>query len=557
MNSQHRNHLTPLLDTPLVDRILHGWHRSSDEPASTERTAGADAAAPADAPLDRNARMSLAAVALMLTMTSLDSTVISVALPFIRSDLGGGTSSIQWIASVYMLVYAVVLIPAGRLVDLVGPRPVFVTGVAIYVGASVGAALGLEIWTVILGRAIQGAGAGIASTSSMILVTTTFGPERRGRGIGVIGSVLAAACAVGPIVGGAVTDTIGWRWIFVIHAVFAVGSLLLVRMVKTPTVERSSVDFDGRGVAALAGVVLGIQVAIIEGRRLGAVAIGALAVLVIVCCVLFVRVERDQREPLLDVSLLRKGPVLAAVVSRSIVGFAFFGMLFFLTLLLEGPGGFSAFVTGVILLPLSVLGVFASPGIGRLSDRFGPMPVMVAATCTVTAGLALIALLHERDDPIRRIAPGLVLIGLGYAAVSITAKTAPLTAVSDHLHGRVTSLVSVFTKAAAGFGVTFGTGLFNAFTGNGVDRALGRVDLVESAERTSFVRTHLAVIDLRDTLSAQQVNAAGFDDVDQAVVVVTDTFTWAFSATVLSMAVFVGIATVLVALAGRRAHSDP
>jgi MFS transporter, DHA2 family, methylenomycin A resistance protein len=541
--------LTLLHDLPFVDHYFH----PSGRYGLTETPLGVDATGEARSPSERKRWIVLGAMATVSGLIALDSTVISVALPAIRDDLGGGSATIEWVASIYVLTYAITLLPAGRLVDRFGPGRMFVAGTAVYVAAAFLGAAAVWPWMLILGRALQGVGAGIVSPAGLVLVTRAFGEERRGYAIGMIGMLVGVFAAAGPIVGGAFTDTIGWRAIFVAHGTLAaVAALFVLRTVRSER-RSAAVELRLRSVLLLSGVVLGVQICVIEGNRVGwPVAAGFAAVAACSGFALWRR-ERGSSDKVLDFSLLRRPPVAASAISRSVTSFAFFGNLFYLTLFLEASAGYSAFQTGLILLPSSVAGVLASPFVGRIVDRTGPNGVMAAGVAIVAAGMFALVLIDSNSSVAFHLVPSLLLNGIGYAMVSVSAKTAPLAAVSADLHGRVTSLVSFISRLAAGLGVTFATAVFHAFSDPGISQALGDHQVPSTPRAIGFVREYLGVGDLSSHLRRGNVRTAGFDTVAQAATTVDDAFSWIFTATMIVVAlIVVAGAVTIVALARDR-----
>ncbi|HXV35044.1 MAG TPA: MFS transporter [Gaiellaceae bacterium] len=543
--------LTLLHDQPLVDHFFH---------PSGRRGLGAEVTIPAQTSrvLPRRARrIVLAAAATVSGLFALDSTVISVALPAIRDDLGGGSATIEWVSSVYLLTFAVTLLPAGRMVDRYGARRMFLSGVAVYVAAAFLGALAAAPWMLILGRGAQGVGAGIVGPSVLVLVTDAFGAERRGWAIGLFGMLLGGFSAAGPLVGGIFTDTVGWQAIFVVHGVLAAAAAALVARTVPHLAGRARLPLLLGSTAALAGVVLGVQVSIIEGRRLGW-EVGVLFVALAVASALVLwRRERGRTDRVLDFAMLRIPTVAASAIARSVVSFSFYGNLFYLTLFLESSAGYSAFQTGLILLPSSIAGVAVSPFVGRVVDRTGPGSVMALGTAVAAAGLFALALADNDSSVAFHLAPALVLNGLGYALVSVAAKSAPLGAVPDSQHGRVTSLVSFVSRVASGFGVTFATGVFHLLSGAGVARALSDRQLPDASGTADFVRDRIGVGDLQAHLKAAQVKQAGFPDVPTAVATVDAAFEWIFAGTLFVLGAIVvagGAAIGLLLLRSRPAR---
>lgn len=541
--------LTLLHDLPLVEHYFHpsGRRGLADAHPST-----------GEAP-DRVSRRTrgilIGSTATVTGLFALDSTVISVALPAIQDDLGGGSSTIEWVSSVYLLTYAVALLPAGRMVDRFGARRMFLAGAAVYVAAAFLGALSVEPWMLILGRGAQGIAAGMVSPAVLVLVTHAFGAERRGWAIGLLGMLLGLFSASGPLVGGIFTDTVGWQAIFVAHGVLAGGAALLVARAVAAERVTSSVALRLGATLAVAGVVLGVQVSIIEGRRFGWEVGVVFVAIAIASAILLWRLERGRADRVVDFAMLRIPTVTASAISRSVVSFSFYGNLFYLTLFLEGSAGYTAFETGLILLPSSLAGVAASPLVGKAVDRAGPGSVMALGTAVAAAGLFAIALVDNDSSVAFHLAPAMALNGLGYAMVSVSAKSAPLGVVPDAEHGRVTALVSFVSRIASGFGVTFATGVFHLLSEEGVTRALGDRRLSAGSGTIEFVRGCLGVSELRSHLREADVQRAGLSDVPTAAATIDAAFAWIFSATLVVLAAIVLAGTVTIGVLLLRARS--
>lgn len=534
---------------------LHGDPGSSGVGDVEARPTESGSLSSDDGIADRSVRTAvLVGASLMLAAVALDSTIISVALPTIRNDLGGGARAIQWIASVYFLAAAVVLVPAGRMVDLVGARRVIVSGGVVYFVGSLLGAVSVDSPVLIAARFTQGVGSGIISPAAIVLVTGVFGARRRGIAIGFIGTILAGASALGPVVGGALTDTVGWRAIFVIHAVMAcLGAGLALRAPKLSRYGRRR-SMDGWGILTWAALILSFQMAVLHWGSVGLIA--GVALLGVSCLfgIALYWIERGRDEPLMDLSLLKIPAVAASATARTVVSFAFFGSLYYFTLFLQSDAGYSAFQTGLILLPSSIVGVMVSPAIGKLIDRVGSRMMLGLGTAIAAFGLFLLAVVNETSSVVLHVMPALALNGLGYAMVSVSAKAAPLDAVATDLRGRVTSLVSVVSKAASGFGVTVATGFFNVFATSGINNGMTDYSLSASDTTRSFIRANLGSSDLRGSVTANDATAAGFTGVDQAVDVIGDRFAFSMSLTFarLGLVVIAGAGVIVMLL--RKSH---
>lgn len=358
----------------------------------------------------------LFAISLGVAAIIVDATIVNVAVPEIIRDLDITSSDAQWVQEAYTLVFAALLLLAGRVADQAGRRRVFVTGVLVFVAASVLAALAGSGELLIGARVLQGVGGAMMLPTSLSLLNANFTGRERGIAFAVWGSTIGGAAALGPLLGGWLTTEFSWRWAFGINVPVGAAVVLLTLLL----VGESRDDRAGRGVdvpGALLSVLgmTGVVFALIEGRTYGwwtreqpvslfgldwtadlspvpvAGAVGLLALAALVAQQL--RRNRAGRPALLDLALFRIGSFRNGVVAAAIVSLGEFGLLFALPLWYQNVLGYSAFDTGLALLPLAV-GSFLASGLGAaLTQRWGPVRVVqlgVAAEIVGVAGLGLV-----------------------------------------------------------------------------------------------------------------------------------------------------------------------
>lgn len=535
---------TPAADEAELDAVDHFLHRDPGRQQAATLSG-------------RVRRRTLIAVTLIMAASGLDSTVISVALPTIRNDLGGGVGALQWISSVYLLALAITLVPAGRLSDAIGPRTVFRAGVIIYLVSCLIAAVAPDSWVLILGRAGQGIGAGAVGPAAVVLIDRAYGPDRIGRAFAALAMLLAISSALGPVVGGTLTDTVGWRWIFVIHGVIALAALALSPSVVAPEGSGDPTGLSSRSILALALIIIGIQVALIQGGAHDWLWLVPPLIVAALAGLYLRHRERTSARPMLDMQLLRRTPVLATVICRVATMFAFYGNIFYLTLFLQSSAGYSAAQTGLILLPSSVIGIAAAPITGRLVDRYGPNPVLVAGTLATGASLFVLAFVHETSSVAWHIGPGLTLNGIGYSLASVSTRTAPLKAVPEAQHGSVTALVSVLSKMAGGFGITFATGLFNVLLNPAIGRAMSLFNVADRDPIRDFIVEHIGTHDLPRVIDPQAVAQAGFHSVEEALGVIDKSFALTYSLLVGILGALVMLSALGIWILLRRSHDEP
>jgi EmrB/QacA subfamily drug resistance transporter len=373
----------------------------------------------------------LAAVSFGLFMIMLDNTVVNVALPAIQRDLGAGLSELEWIVSGYALTFAALMLTGGKLADLLGRRRVFVGGLAVFAGSSLACALAPSAGFLIGARIVQGAGAALMNPATLSIISATFPPRERGSAIGIWAGVSALALAIGPLVGGLLTEHVGWSSIFYLNVpigIVAIAASFLLIDESKDTTEGRRPDVPGQLASAVG--LFALTYALIEantygwgsGRIAGALALAAAALLA------FVLLERHQRAPMLDLGLFRNGTFAGANVVLLLVALAMFGVFFFLSLYMQNILGYSPVEAGAAFLPMTGLVIVVAPLAGRLSDRVG-------SRWLLTGGMALLALqllYFSRlgvNEGFWSLVPGMLLGGLGMPAVMAPASAAALSGV--------------------------------------------------------------------------------------------------------------------------------
>jgi EmrB/QacA subfamily drug resistance transporter len=362
----------------------------------------ANAAAPEPPAATSRQWLALLVLGLGLAIVIIDGTIVNVVLPSISRDFKANLRDLQWVNSIYALVYAALIVTFGRIGDQLGRRLMFVIGVAVFMAGSVLSGAASSIGMLIGARALQGLGAAMTSPSTLSIISGTFTGRMRGVAIGVWGAIAGAAAALGPLLGGWLTTAASWRWAFFINipigVVAIVGAWLLVDESRGAG-RRVDIDFPGIflitvGVGAL---VLGL----IEGQAYGWIAptngfaVGAwtwpfkafsvsLASFVVATIGFAgfiaweVRVKARGREPLFDLSLLGYRSFRFGLLTVAIVALGEFGVIFVLSLFLQGVLGYTALATGLTFLPFAALTLFVAPTAGLFSARFGPKWVVTA-----------------------------------------------------------------------------------------------------------------------------------------------------------------------------------
>ncbi|MGB3605091.1 MAG: DHA2 family efflux MFS transporter permease subunit [Gordonia sp. (in: high G+C Gram-positive bacteria)] len=351
-------------------------------------------------------------------MILVDMTIVAVAQPQIMSALDADVNGIVWVTSAYLLTYAVPLLIAGRLGDKIGPKTVYQAGLILFTAASVWCGLSGSIGELIAARALQGLGAALITPQTMALITRIFPPERRGAAMGVWGTVAGVATLVGPLLGGILTDSFGWEWIFFVNLPVGIAGLVLAAM-YVPSVETHDHKFDWVGVGlsavGLSALVFGIQ----EGESYDwAGWIWALIGSGIVIMVLFVLWEAKTRlEPLVPLSLFRDRNFSVSNIGIAAMGFAVSGSMIPIMFFLQLVGGMSPLRSALVMVPMAVLTGILAPIVGRILDRVNPRNIVSSGLFAYAVASFWAGAVFRPDTPVWQLLLPTMLMGIASAAI--------------------------------------------------------------------------------------------------------------------------------------------
>jgi len=397
----------------------------------------------------------LAAVAFGLFMIMLDNTVVNVALPSIAADLNIGLSELEWIVTGYALTFASLMLTGGKLADLLGRRLIFIVGLAIFTLSSLVCGLAGSGELLIGARVVQGAGAALMNPATLSIIAATFPPRQRGMAIGIWAGVSAMALAIGPLVGGLLTEHISWSWIFFVNVPIGViaiaASLLLIPESKDESAEQRldlpGLLTSGIGLFALTyGLIEANTYGWTSSRILGAFAVAAAML------VAFVLLETRQRLPMLDLSLFRNGTFAGANLAVLLVALAMFGVFFFVSLYMQGVLGYSAVQTGAAFLPLTILIMLTAPIAGKSSDRFGSRWLMTGGMILIAIQLFYFSRLGV-EESYWNILPAMILGGFGMAMVMTPSAAAAVRALPVDKAGVGSAVLNAFRQVGGSMGI--------------------------------------------------------------------------------------------------------
>jgi EmrB/QacA subfamily drug resistance transporter len=397
----------------------------------------------------------LAMLALAGFITTLDNTVINVALPTVQRELGLDVSDLEWVASSYVLSFGALLLVGGRLTDLLGRRPVLAVGLVVFTVASAAAAFADSGGTLIAARTVQGTGAALVIPASLAVVAGDLPARRRAAAIGLWTAALAIALAMGPVVGGAVTERWGWSWVFLLNVPFGVLALLLVPAVPAPRdrIRRGLLpllDLPGALLSSAALVLL--TYGLVKGGE-GSFADSPVPLCLALSAVAgaaFLAVEARTFLPLVDLGLLRGRALSGGAAAQVLWGIGVNGVFFFTALYLQRILGFSPTKAGLAFLPLALALLVVTPVAERAARAVGAHRSICAGLVLVAAGLLYVSGAGA-DAGYWSLQPGLLVIGAG------SALTTPLTVRSvDGVPATRTGMASGLVSAAREISGVFG-----------------------------------------------------------------------------------------------------
>jgi EmrB/QacA subfamily drug resistance transporter len=398
----------------------------------------------------------LGAVAFSLFMIMLDNTIVAVALPAVQTNLGSSVPQLEWILNAYVMSFSVLLLTGGRLADLFGRRRVFMAGLGLFTASSLWCGVASSAGMLIAARAVQGCGAALMLPATVAIISATFSVRERGLALGIWSGISGAGLALGPLIGGALVEGGGWRWIFYVNVpvgiLGAAAAWLLVRESSDASAERR---LDLVGLLSSGAAIFLAVFALIEANRYGWG-----STLIVLCfagsalaLAVFVAVETRQRAPMLDVSLFKDPTYAGANVAGLLVMVALFGFIFFLSLYLQRVLGYSPLKTGVTFLSATGALMLTAPIAGKLSDEVGPRWPM-------SVGMALFGLAFVFLHGVIGVGTGfwdmfpwLVLGGVGFGMVMPPATSAVLASVRAHQTGVASGAMQALRQFGGGLGV--------------------------------------------------------------------------------------------------------
>jgi EmrB/QacA subfamily drug resistance transporter len=448
-----------------------------------------------------NARTNPWLVLVVLTtgffMILLDTTIVNVAIPAMSKGLNATLDEILWVLNAYILVYAVLLIPAGRLGDLFGQRNMFALGLAVFTLASALCGFSQNSTELIAARIVQGVGGALLTPQTLAILTSIFPPERRGAAFGIWGGVAGLATIAGPTIGGALITYFDWPWIFFINVPIGIGALIATFLIVPDLRPGRRQGWDLVGVALATAGLFGIVFGLIEGQRYnwGEIASYGITIPEViggggVLMILFIVWERFQAQPLVPLSLFEERNFAVANWIAAAISFGMLSMFLPVTIYLQSVRGFSALTAGLTFAPMSLTSMITAPFAGRLADRIGGKYILMTGISLFTVGFSLVAYVAGPDSTwINFLVPAII------AGAGMGMTFAPMTTVAmRNIQPRMAGAASGVLNTTRQLGAAIGSAVVGALLQNQLATALHNQAVAHAGEVPAAFRDRFIAI---------------------------------------------------------------
>jgi EmrB/QacA subfamily drug resistance transporter len=448
----------------------------------------------------------LAVLGVAYLMVVLDVSIVNVALPSIQTDLGFTTEDLQWVVSGYALTFGGFLLLGGRAGDLLGRRTLFMVGLGLFLVTSLLAGLSTSSEMLIVARLLQGAAGAILSPSVFSIVTVTFaeGAERN-KALGILGGIAGSGAAIGVLLGGVLTEYVGWEWIFFVNIPIAAVTLALVpRYVRESRADGLMRHFDSFGAVTVTASLMLLVFGLTQANRVGWGSAQTIGVFIgsAVLMAAFLGNETRSRSPLVPLGIFRRRTLTGANVVGFGLGTMIFGMFFLLSLYMQQVLGYSALKTGVGYLAVALTVVVSAAISQAFVTRLGVKPVLVTGMLLIGVGLVYFTQVSVAGSYFGDLLPGFLLIGVGMGFSFVPISIAALAGVQGPEAGLASGLINTSQQIGGALGLALLTTVATTHTTSALESGTARPEaLTEGFSLGFWVAAGFALVALVTTLA--------------------------------------------------------
>jgi EmrB/QacA subfamily drug resistance transporter len=434
-------------------------------------------------------------------MIMLDTTIVNVAIPAMSAGLNTTLDQILWVLNAYILVYAVLLITAGRLGDLYGQRNLFAIGLAVFTLASALCGFAQDANQLIAARILQGVGGALLTPQTLAILTTLFPPERRGAAFGIWAGVAGLATLAGPTVGGAIVTYIDWRWIFFVNVPIGIAALVATFAIIPDLRPGRRHGWDIVGVIFVTAGLFGVVFGLIEGERFNWGQISSLVITIpevigagAVLLVLFVIWERFQEEPLIPLSLFEERNFAVTNWIAAAIAFGMMSLFLPIVIYLQSVRDFSALTAGLTLAPMSLTSMVVAPFAGRFADRVGGKYILMTGILVFAIGFGTLTFVAGPDSTWVTFLLPAIVSGAGMGMTFAPMTTVAMRNISPRMAGAASGVLNTTRQVGAAVGsAVVGALLQNRLAVTLHDQAVSHAAALPSAYRAQFIAAFSSV----------------------------------------------------------------
>jgi EmrB/QacA subfamily drug resistance transporter len=434
-------------------------------------------------------------------MIMLDTTIVNVAIPAMSAGLKISLDGILWVLNAYILVYAVLLITAGRLGDLYGQRNLFAAGLAVFTIASALCGLSQDENQLIAARVLQGVGGALLVPQTLAILTSLFPPERRGAAFGIWAGVAGLATLAGPTIGGAIVTYVDWRWIFFVNVPIGIAALVATFIIVPDLRPGRRHGWDVLGIFLATGGLFGVVFGLIEGERFNWGEIGSYVVTIpeviglgVVLLVLFVIWERSQAEPLVPLSLFEDRNFAVANWIGASIAFGMMSLFLPIVIYLQSVRGFSALTAGLTLAPMSLTSMVVAPFAGRMADRIGGKYILMTGVFVFAIGFGTLTFVAGPDSTWLTFLVPAIVAGAGMGMTFAPLTTVAMRNVEPRMAGAASGVLNTTRQVGQAVGsAVVGALLQNRLAITLHDQAVSHAAALPAAFREQFIAAFSSV----------------------------------------------------------------